>query len=212
MRKLVLVALAALAVPTASLAQFQVGARLGYHLSGGDAAKDEKMSDGVKSQVPIQVDAAYKFTKELALGGYFSYGFGQLGSQACPAGASCSASDIRVGIQGFFTFADLKAPLVPWLGLGIGYERGNYEAKAGSAKATLTYSGWEYLNLQVGGDMKVSETFSFGPYVMFSVAQYGKVKVDNNVVPSLNFDGSIPSDQKAMHQWFGFGVRGKFDL
>jgi hypothetical protein len=212
MRKLLIVALAALAVPTASHAQFQVGGRLGYALSMGDAAKNEKMSDAVKSQVPIQIDAAYKFTKELALGAYFSYGFAQLASAACPSGASCSASDIRVGIQGFFTFADLKAPLIPWIGLGTGWERGSYEAKAGGAKATLTYSGWEYLNLQVGGDLKVTETFSFGPYILFSVAQYSKAKIDNNVDPTLNFDGSIPSDQKATHEWFGFGVRGKFDL
>jgi hypothetical protein len=210
MRKLVLIALAALAVPTTSFAQFQLGGRLGYGLAMGDAAKDQKMSDGVKSQVPIQIDAAYKFTKELALGGYFSYGFAQLGSDACPAGASCSANDIRVGIQGFFTFADLQAPLVPWLGLGIGYERGSYEAKAGGAKATFTYTGWEFLNLQVGGDMKVTETFSFGPYAMFSVAQFSNAKAENNVIPALNFDGSITD--KAMHQWFGFGVRGKFDL
>lgn len=209
MRKLVLIALAVLAVPTASRAQFLVGARLGYAPAMGDAAKDQKMSDGVKSQVPIQLDAAYKLTKELALGAYFSYGFAQLGTDACPSGASCSANDIRAGLQGFFTFADLKTPLVPWLGLGIGYERGSFEAKQGGFKATTTYSGWEYLNLQVGGDMKATETFSFGPYVMFSVGQYTSAKVES---PVFNRSGSIPGGEQAMHQWFGFGVRGKFDL
>jgi hypothetical protein len=79
MRKLVLIALAAVAAPTVSSAQLQLGARLGYAIAGGDAAKDEKMSDGVKSQVPLQVDAAWRFTKELAVGAYFSYGDERLG-------------------------------------------------------------------------------------------------------------------------------------
>lgn len=210
MRKLLLVALAVLAVPTASLAQFQIGARVGFAPAMGDAAKDEKMSDVIKSQVPLQLDVGYRFTRELSAGAYFSYGFGQLASDVCPSGADCSANDIRVGLQGFFTFADLKAPLVPWLGLGIGYERGSVEIEAGSAKATATYTGWEFLNLQVGGDYQATEKFPFGPYVMFSIAQYSNAKLDNNVDPTLNFDGSITD--KGVHEWFGFGVRGKFDL
>lgn len=207
MRKLALIALAAVAVPTVSFAQLQVGARLGYAIAGGDAAKDQKMSDGVKSQVPIQVDAAWRFTKELAVGAYFSYGFAQLASQACPSGADCSASEIRLGVQGFFTFADLDSFVIPWIGLGTGWERGHYEVTRLGSTGKLTYTGWEYLNLQVGGDMKASPLFSFGPYFLFSVGQFDKAKFEG---PFGNSDGSIPN--KANHQWFQFGVRGKFDL
>jgi hypothetical protein len=207
MRKLVLIALAAVAVPTVSSAQLQLGARLGYAIAGGDFAKDRKMSDGVKSQVPLQVDAAWRFTKELAVGAYFSYGFAQLASQACPSGADCSASDIRLGVQGFFTFADLDSFVIPWIGLGTGWERGHYEISGGGATTKTTFTGWEYLNLQVGGDMKASPQFSFGPYFMFTVGQFDKAKVES---PLLNTDGSI--SDKANHQWYHFGVRGKFDL
>ncbi len=199
MRKFfVLGSLIALLVPTASHAQFQVGARLGYAPAMGDAVKDGAMSDGVKSQIPLQLDAGYKLNKDVTVGLYFAYGIGQLASDVCPSGASCSASDIRVGAQALYTFNEVKAALVPWAGVGLGYEQGS--AKIEDFKTT--FSGYE-LNLQAGGDYKVNEQFSVGPYVQLAVAQYGKAKVDG-------VSGDITD--KALHQWLGFGVAGKFNL
>ena len=59
-------------------------------------------------------------------------------------------------------------------------------------------SGLE-LNLQVGGDFKVNPQFAVGPYAQLSIGQY-----------SSQEGSSIPD--KGMHEWIGFGVRGKFDL
>ena len=208
----------ALALPTASQAQFSLGARIGYAPAMGAAEKDPatgesfKMKDGIKSQIPLQLDAAYKVTPEIAVGAYFSYGFGQVGSAVkaeCDAfGQDCSASDMRLGLQAFYTFTKVSPQFTPWAGLGLGYEWGKIKATGGGfADESATFSGWEFLNLQFGADYKVSDQFGIGPYVMFSIAQYGSVEAESG-----GASASADVEKKAIHEWLGFGVRGKFDL
>jgi outer membrane protein W len=219
MRKLLLLALAMTPfVPEASRAQVMLGARLGYSAAMGDAFKEAntgqavKMSDGIKSQIPIQIDAAYKLSKEFALGAYLAYGFGQVGGAAkdeCSlSGQSCSAHDWRFGIQALYTFTQVSPPFVPWAGVGLGYEWGTYkQTGGGQPDSSLTLKGWEFLNLQLGGDYVVNPQLAVGPYVMFSIAQYSDAEVESG---GVSVSGSI--DKKAVHEWFGFGVRGRFDL
>jgi hypothetical protein len=190
MRKLLVVAALAL-LPLASQAQFSLGARIGYAPAMGDYVKDAPMSDGVKSQIPIQLDALYSFTPAFAAGAYLSYGFAQLEGDC----ADCSASDLRLGIQGTYAFNSVSQQFVPWLGAGIGYEIASVDNGAGSVDT----SGWELLNLQGGADYKVGEKFSVGPYVLFSIGQYSSIE-GNDIA------------EKGTHEWLGFGVRGKFDL
>jgi outer membrane protein W len=219
MRKLIMAALVALLVPTASHAQFQLGLRLGYAPAMGNAFKDPvsgesaKMKDGVKSQIPLQLDASYKFTPDVAAGLYFSYGVGQVGGNAqdvCDAnGTDCSASAIRLGVQGIYTFNQVQSAFLPWAGAGIGYERAQLKQEGFGAEEVVTASGFE-LNLQAGGDYKVTEKFAIGPYVMFSMGQFTKVN-DEISAGGLSADAELDID-KAFHQWFGFGIRGKFDL
>jgi outer membrane protein W len=202
----------ALALPTASQAQFSLGARLGYAPAMGDAMKDSKMKDGIKSQIPLQLDAAYKVTPEIAIGAYFSYGFGQVGSalkDSCDAfGQDCSASDMRLGLQAFYTFTKVSPQFTPWAGLGLGYEWGKIKATGGGfADESVTFKGFEFLNLQFGADYKVSDQFGIGPYVMFSIAQYGSADFESG-----GASASADITDKTLHQWLGFGVRGKFDL
>jgi hypothetical protein len=209
MRKLLM--LAALLVPMASQAQVSLGLRAGYAPAMGDAAKDSKMSDNTKSQIPLQLDALYKVTKDIGVGAYFSYGFAQVGDPGCDeTGVDCSGNVMRFGVQAHYTFNQLKAPLVPWAGLGFGYEMANIEATYPGGKVNIDASGFEFLNLQVGGDYAVTEKFAVGPYLQFSIAQYSKLKVEDSGDPTENFDGDITD--KAVHEWFGFGIRGKFDL
>ena len=83
MRKLLtcLFAVAALSAPAAAHAQISLGLRLAYAPSFGDAVEDGELSDGVRSQIPVQVDAMYRLNPSVSLGGYFSYGFGQVGNE-----------------------------------------------------------------------------------------------------------------------------------
>ncbi len=220
MRKLLTLGavLAAVAIPTASHAQFTLGLRLGYGAAGGDAAKDFALSDAVKSQVPFQVDGAYRITPEIAVGGYFSYGVGQAGGlpldtgtgtvNLCDqSGVDCSAGVMRLGLQAFYTFTMVPGKFVPWAGLGTGYEWATITAEDASGKMDLSYNGWEYFNLQVGGDYKFSPLFALGPYLQYAMGQYGDGEV--------KFGGQTLAsgiDNKATHSWFNFGIRGKFDF
>lgn len=190
MRKLLVVAALAL-LPFASQADFSLGARIGYAPAMGDYAKDQPMSDGVKSQIPLQLDFMWGVGQALALGGYVSYGFAQLEGDC----TDCSATDLRIGFQGTYAFKDVSQQFVPWLGAGFGYEMSSVD----NGFVTADTSGWEYLNLQGGADYKVGEKFAVGPYVLFSIGEYSNI--EGNDIP-----------ETAMHQWLGFGFRGKFDF
>ncbi len=225
MRKLFMLAVigAAILFPTASHAQFQLGVRLGYGGASGDAFKDKgdgtnaKMSDGIKSQVPVQLDAMYALTPELRLGAYASYGFAQTGGNlkdVCDtSGVDCSTSEWRLGIQGTYAFTMVSPKFVPWAGLGIGYEWSSYTAEGGGAKVETKLNGFEFATLQVGGDYKVNPLFSFGPYLTYSFAQYSGGE-QTATIPGLGTQTVKFSDfaDKTMHSWWSIGVAGKFDF
>jgi hypothetical protein len=193
-RKLMIaaVAMAALALPSLSHAQVTLGLRAGFAPATGDAFDGGKMSDGVKSQVPIQVDALYAVMPNLKLGGYFSYGFGQVASDL---GNDVSSKNMRFGVEGIYQLKPM-GKITPWAGVGIGYEIATLEQGSDS----VTSSGFEFANLQLGGDYKVTEKVGVGPFVMVSVGQYSKVMDE-----TTGFD-------KAVHEWLQFGIRGTFDL
>jgi opacity protein-like surface antigen len=215
MRKIAMLAVAAVALslPVASKAQVSLSLRAGFAPAMGDAANGLKMSDTWKSQIPVQLDAIYSINKNVGIGGYFSYGFGQVGKgfagECDVPGVSCSGSVLRLGVEGIYSFNAVNQ-LLPWLGAGIGYEFGNYTAEGGGAKMDVTFDGFEFLNLQGGADYQISSNFSAGPYLMLSFGQYSNGKVTNNVDPSFNGSGSI--NDKSMHEWLSFGIRGKFDI
>ena len=86
-----LVAIALLIAPLAARAQvapapaaaparidrpgFDLGLRLSYALPMGTVDGNDKLSDGVSSLIPLQVDALYRMNGQYAIGGYASYGF-----------------------------------------------------------------------------------------------------------------------------------------
>ncbi len=191
---------AVLVLPAPAHAQFTLGARLGFAPGMGDATKGDPLKDTVKSQVPIQLDALYTLAPDVAAGLYFSYGLGQLGgaaSQDCSA--SCSVRITRLGIEGTYTFGKADLPLVPWVGLGIGYEWQRLEASFAGISGTVTTSGFEFVNVQVGGDYRVGRQVAFGPYLLFSLGEYS------------SSDGHAIADT-AIHEWLHLGVRATFDL
>ncbi len=211
MRKVLFAGLVALLIPTASLAQVQLGLRLGYGSGMGDALQFKgateswKMSDSLQAQIPLQLDASYKIDKDFSAGLYVAYGFASINSKVkdeCVAlgGTDCDASGSTLGIgaQGFYTFNQVTGPFVPWAGLGVGYE----SASVKSGGETTTLSGFQ-VSLQVGGDYKVNEQFSVGPYLSYAMGEYTSISVPGGA--------SSEFDQK-FHSWLGLGVLGKFNL
>ncbi len=197
-----LVALLLLAAPGAATAGPALALRLGYALSSGDAARGTPMSDVAKSEIPIQLDALWRFGPHFSAGGYFSYGFGQLSkdvSDRCDSlGASCSVWTMRLGAEAQYAFTDLSPRFAPWIGMGMGWEWAHERVSLGSQSARQDVSGWELVNLEGGADVKVATRVVLGPYVSLRVAQYSRL--DGHAVVS-----------KAWHNWLGFGVRGTWD-
>lgn len=213
MRKLTTAALvfASLLAGGSALAQesgLQLGARLGYGIAMGDAQKDAKMSDGVKSQIPIWIDAGYRIDESIMVGAYFQYGIAQLADKSCPDGADCSASDMRFGLQGHYHLSPGES-MDPWFGLGIGYEMASMKVSAGGAEMTGTMKGFEFANIQAGLDFQAAEGLGVGPFVSFSLGQFSSMKTEAPD-PIGTKEGDIKD--KAMHQWLVFGVRGAFNL
>ncbi len=188
--------------------------RAGYALPMGDAVKNEKLADNISGVIPLWLDAGYRIDKSIFVGAYFQYGIGFLnkskafGGGVCDlAGVSCSAYDLRFGVEGIYRFSP-DASFVPWAGIGVGYEIAHLSAEVAGVQGSATVRGFEFVNLQVGGDFKVSPAFSVGPYLAFSLGQFSDQKLDFPPQPVVS--GSIPD--KATHEWLQFGVKGTYDL
>jgi outer membrane protein W len=192
--------------------RFVVGLRLGYGLPIGSIAKDLKMSDEVSGQIPIWLDLGYMVTPNIMVGLYGQYGFGSVGGDIktlCDAAGdsvSCKMSDIRFGVQGQYHVFP-RENLDPWFGLGVGYELMKISLSGGGEEGSATVKGFEFVNLQAGFDYKVAPILGIGPFISFSLGQYGSASADG---AGVSVSGDITN--KAMHEWLTIGVRGAFTL
>lgn len=201
-----LVAAVTVASPVrASDSGLSFGLRVGYGFGMGDVIKDPDtgvplaLSDGISGEIPIWLDAGYRFNPSLYLGAYFQY------APAFPKDCSgCSASNTRLGANLLYHFSP-GAGFDPWAGIGFGYEWLNL----GVSGIDAGYNGWEFVNLQLGGDFPVGQGFTLGPYLVFSLAQYGTVTA---TVSGQSGSASIPSGFTTLHEWFQFGIKGTFNL
>ena len=224
------VVLATTLFPAAALAQASVGLRLGYGLPMGDAYEQSgfgtfKQSGLAKGQVPVQLDAAWRFTPALSGGLYLGYGFAQTGSKlkdlCSTPGSSCdSPSTLRYGVQAAWTFQTSRY-VDPWIGLAVGVESASFQVKQfiyglnpGPPPTPLqadlkgTLRGWQ-ASLEGGVDHRLSATFLAGPYLGVGVGQYTVQHI------TLSDQGTVAGggvDSAKTHQWLSLGVRGRFDL
>jgi hypothetical protein len=207
--------LCALALPSTVYAQeggFEGGLRTGYGIPLGkatDVARDD-LSEGISGIIPLWVDAGYRIDQSLFVGGYFQYGYGFIGDtfeEACDLdGVSCSTNSIRVGAQIHYHFAP-TSPANPWIGYGFGYEWFNIDVEGPGGEATITASGFEFANFQVGLDFMAAPNFYLGPFLSFSLDQYSSLDCSGSACLNVE-DGSI--DERSIHQWFVFGIRGGY--
>ena len=206
-----LVVAAAVAFAPSAQAQFALDLKLAYALPMGDATVNDPLSDTITGAIPIGLDARYKFTPNLSAGVYFQYAPAFVKSSACSSTAvslSCSASGVRLGIAVAYAFMP-DAGFNPWVSLGTGWEWVTQKASANGVSATVSANGWEYFNIQVGGDFALSKMFSVGPYLGFSGGTYTASSIS---APGIDTSESIPSADRAFHGWFQFGVKGTVNL
>lgn len=216
---LVFLALVTHAQGAAAQGGFEGGLRLGYAVPLGEISDGDDLNDGISGQIPLWLDLGYRLDRHWFIGVYAQYGFGFAGGvidDACDAAdafadVSCTASDIRLGIQAHYHFLNAASSLDPWLGVGLGYEWLSFGVDGNNAEVTITGSGFEFLNLQFGLDFKAAEHLVFGPFVSFSLGQYGDVSVDcSSPIGGCGGFSDYEIDDKALHEWLLLGLRGAY--
>jgi hypothetical protein len=178
------------------------GIPLGEAFGTGSATFSNKMSDLDSYTIPIWVDVGVRLWNSLFLGVYFSYGFGgSTDATTCGTDFSCSPSTMRFGGQVHWHPAG-SASVDPWIGLGSGYEKLSIGV-SGAASGTLEFSGWEWATAQLGIDFALGSVVRIGPWVSFSIGQYGTGTVGGSGGNSQ----SGPIANKGTHEWLMGGVR-----
>lgn len=184
--------------------------RIGYAVPFGDfSGNGSSLSSTFSGAVPFLVEAGYRFDRRFTVGPYFQYALAQVKDGAgaiCGNGADCTGSVIRLGLEALYHL-DVGSAFIPWFGLGVGYEWMNIDASAGSVSASVSANGWEFLTLQLGGDIYVAPQFAIGPFVSFSIARYGRMSANAG-----DLHGSGDVSDPAVHEWLQFGARVSFSL
>jgi opacity protein-like surface antigen len=196
---------------------FEIGARVGYAFSAGNIGAvangtDENLSDFVSGQWPLWLDVGYRFTPNWYFGGLFQYGFGTVNedqqSGCRNANVNCSASDVRAGVMGRYQFA-VAGPVLPWLGLGVGYEWGTFsfrQSVVGETNTDWTRSGFEFANLQAGADYYLAPRVTVAPFLSVSIGQYQNVSTTTTIgMTTSTTDDDLA--KKSLHEWIMIGVR-----
>jgi hypothetical protein len=190
----------------------ELGARLGFGLplGGATGGNGNDLSKVISNMFPIWLDAGYRILPNLYAGLYFMYGFGSVGSDfannnGCNLpGGGCSVHDTRFGVNGQYHFT-IPGPLEPWAGVGFGFEWLGGSVSQGGASGGFGASGFEFIDLQGGLDFKVITNLDIGPFLSLSFAQYDNTSNDG---PAGSNSQSIQN--KALHEWLMFGVRGTY--
>ena len=174
---------------------FAFGFRGAWAFPHGDLNATSGLGDQIAGQIPVWVEAGWRFTKNIYAGLYYQYGFGF--NNNCNVGADCSNHGMKFGVEGIYNVAP-DAGLQPWVGLGVGYETLTVTQNGADA----SYKGLELVNIQLGLDWAASKQFSIGPYVSYSL--FGKYT-------SQDASG-ISNDISAGHNWWQLGLKATIKL
>jgi len=164
--------------------------------------------------LPVWFDAGYRWSDQFYTGAYFQWAALFVSDEVCPKKLfTCSADDLRFGLNVHWHFkrliehGDWAGAFDPWVGLGTGYESAltHVETLLG-AKSQETNHGFEYANVQLGGDY-VGGSFHVGAFATLAIAEYVRRA---HTTPSGTEGFVIPDP--AVHFWFFLGVRGQYDL
>lgn len=171
--------------------------RLGVAQAVGSAAADVPVSDAVRLQFPIQLDALWRFGSAAA-GAYASWGLARSGG--CEG---FCASVTRAGLQATWSFAPWREA-EPWAGVASGYE---WAAERGDGDVTTTWRGFELFAAQGGIEWRVAPALALGPFILVGAGRYTNVALETGVESA-----SAELARKSVHAWFHAGVRARLVL
>lgn len=212
---------AAAAAPAAPNARpdigFEIGIRGAWALPMGTFAGVKDTSENISfaheflNAVPVTLEAGLRIDR-IVVGGYFGYGPDKvkdgalMGACSAPSAECLGGRTRRVGAQVLYRFTG-PGVLTPWLGAGIGYEWLSFDHSDPGGTIHITYRGMEFLNLQLGGDFRISEKLYLGPCAAITFAEFSKATMESGGV-SVTGDFAKPR----VHEWLMLGIRGGFRM
>ncbi len=165
------------------------------------------LSDGVTGLLAIGADIGYRLNPSIFLGVYL--GAGYVFPKDCGSGFTCTGWDFRGGPEFLYRFQPF-ADVVPWAGLGVGYEYFVQKGSGGEVSVSTAYHGFQLADLQAGVDFLTSRSYA-GPFVSFSLGQFGKRINTRKGFPSGDSTDSSSVDGKEMHYWLALGLHGSLE-
>src|SRR5439155_1948159 len=134
---------------------FFFGVRVAYAFPKGSLTKSDALAGNVSAMVPLWLDAGYRANRQFDLGAYFQWAPAFVADQVCSKDLSCSAYDVRIGIDARWHFKWIlgegrwAGPFDPWVGVGTGYESAvTHVSTVWGATSHENDEGFEYGNLQ----------------------------------------------------------------
>jgi hypothetical protein len=177
---------------------FSLSARGAYAWPFGDLARPGgvavKSSDTFERMIPLWADATLRLGGGVELGPYFQYGWisGKNGFS--------DAKDWRVGGQLNYRLTPAGG-LVPWLGVGAGWEWLKFDNSGGFTTSNPDISGFD-LMVQGGADFRLTPNVAIGPFVALTFGRFSSGTV---------FDAPLNSE-KGWHEWLHVGAKLSLDL
>ncbi|MDB5215694.1 MAG: hypothetical protein JWO86_3621 [Myxococcaceae bacterium] len=185
--------------PSASGLRF--GLRTGVALPFGSAFTGSgSLSDTITGYVPIRADIGFRIARHLYVG--VNGELGKIVPAQCVSGFSCSGTHTRIGLMAAYHFRP-SATFDPYVGAGTGYEVLHTSRSIDSAGVDITARGFELLDLEAGGDVRLARAWRIGPVLSGSLGRFTSIAVN----------GTTSTDyETALHAWAMLGLRGAFDL
>jgi hypothetical protein len=168
-----------------------------------DAQSGDNLDRTVSGAIPIGAQIGYYLGTAwlLAADGSYApaYAAATLRDDCSADGLKCTTDLFRVGLL-TQVHAATGGRLDPWMGLGSEFERLQVHAGAD----TLALSGWEFLRLDAGLDIRTDTAIKFGPFVSWSMGAYVAESATGERPQSLGYH--------ELHEWFTVGVRAVIDV
>ncbi len=120
------------------------------------------------------------------------------------SGDAGSASDLRLGTALRWHWLMLER-LKPWISLGLGVEWLDY--RSSGENTDVGARGYD-LDLQIGSDVRLSRSWTMGPYASARVGTYRHLSLHPHWRGGSPSEVDLSFSDMAMHTWFTIGVRG----
>lgn len=157
--------------------------------------------DYLSKAFPFTLAGGYRFSPRWSADLALTYAPVSLGD----SGYAESANTIRVGTALRWHWL-WNGTLRPWVSLGPGVEWLSFKR---GIVTDVDARGYD-MDLQIGGDLRVSRSWTFGPYAGARVGTYQHLSLHPHSRGGSPSDVDLSFSDLALHEWFTIGVRGTF--